>query len=165
MSEKKIAVSACLVGINCKYSGGNNRNEKVIKYLEGKEFITICPECEGGLDTPRVPSEIAEGMSGEDFIKNRKEFHVYSKEGKDVTEEFARGAEISMKKLERDSVKFAILKESSPSCGINTIYTGRFDGTKKNGMGVTAALFKSRGVKLVSEKEIELGNFLNDLED
>lgn len=157
MSNKKIAVSACLMGIDCKYNGKNNRNEKILDYVKDMEYITICPECYGGLTTPRVPSEIEEGKSGEDYIKNREDFHVYSKEGVDVTEEFVKGAEMALEKLQKNGVTKAIMKESSPSCGVNKIYTGRFDGTKKEGMGVTAALFKENGIEMLSEKDIENG--------
>lgn len=157
MKKKKIGVSACLLGIDCKYNGKNNKNESVLEYVKDMECIEICPESYGGLPTPRVPSEIEEGKSGEDFIKDKENFHVYSKEAVDVTDEFIRGAKIALEKLKSKGVEEVIMKESSPSCGVNKIYTGKFDGGKKNGMGVTAALFKENGIKMLSEKDIESG--------
>lgn len=157
MKNKKIGVSACLLGIDCKYNGKNNKNESVLEYVKDMECIEICPESYGGLPTPRVPSEIEEGKSGEDFIKDKENFHVYSKEAVDVTDEFIRGAKIALEKLKSNGVEEVIMKESSPSCGVNKIYAGKFDGSKKNGMGVTAALFKENGIKMLSEKDIESG--------
>lgn len=168
MKKEKIAVSACLVGINCKYNGKNNYNEKVMEYLKDKEWISICPECYGGLSTPRIPSEIEEGKDGIDVVKNEiidgkirktksgeeRKAKVFSKEGKDVTEEFINGAVQSLEKLKANGVKKAILKESSPSCGVNTIYNGKFNGTKKEGCGVSTALFRTEGIEVISEKNI-----------
>ena len=161
MSVEKVAVSACLLGENCKYNGGNNRDEKVIKYLEGKEYITVCPECYGGLSTPRVPSEIEEGYDGADVVKGcifsdgeKEGAHVYSREGVDVTSEFLKGAQKALEEIRNFGAKKAILKESSPSCGVHKIYTGRFDGTKKEGSGVSAALFRNFGIELISEKDL-----------
>lgn len=150
-----IVVSACLIGENCKYNGGNNKNETVLKYLEDKEYITICPECSGGLETPRQPSEIIDG-EGIDIIEGRSK--VVSKIGKDVTFEYKKGAEISLEIAKKYNVEEAILKEGSPSCGVNKIHNGEFKGIKKKGKGVTAALFKSNGIKIKSEKDLEGGN-------
>ncbi|MEG0250498.1 MAG: DUF523 domain-containing protein [Peptostreptococcus sp.] len=165
MNKEKIIVSACLVGIDCKYNGKNNKDENVIKYLKNKEYITICPECFGGLSTPRVPSEIEYGKSGEDLVdkvekSTNNEFKkndyakVYSKEGVDVTEEFLLGAQKALEIALDNRVSKAILKESSPSCGVNTIYTGKFDGDKKQGQGVTTALFKKHNIMVISEKDL-----------
>lgn len=150
-----IVVSACLIGENCKYNGGNNKNEAVLKYLEKKEYITICPECSGGLDTPRVPSEIING-EGIDVIENKSK--VMSKTGKDVTDEYLKGAKISLKEAKKYNVKEAILKEGSPSCGVNKIHNGEFKGIKKNGKGITAALFEMNGIEIKSEKDLEKQN-------
>ena len=143
-----ILVSACLLGINCKYDGDNNKNENVKKYLEGKQFIIVCPEQLGGLTTPRVPSEIIKG-SYTDVYK------VISKDGTDVTENFIKGAKESLKIAKMYNCKEAILKEGSPSCGSCKVYDGTFSGTKINGMGITAALLKKEGLKILSEKDFE----------
>ncbi|MED9947886.1 MAG: DUF523 domain-containing protein [Peptacetobacter hiranonis] len=147
-----VVVSACLVGENCKYSGGNNRNESVLSYLEGKEYITICPECTGGLSTPREPAEII-GGEGKDVIDGNCK--VISRVGVDVTKEYMKGAEISLEEAKKHDVELAILKEGSPSCGVNKIHNGEFKGIKKVGKGVTAALFEMNGIRAISEKDLE----------
>ena len=147
-----IVVSACLVGENCKYSGGNNKNEGVLSYLEGREYVTICPECTGGLSTPREPAEII-GGEGKDVIDGNCK--VISRVGVDVTKEYMKGAEVSLEEAKKHDVEFAILKEGSPSCGVNKIHNGEFKGIKKEGKGVTAALFEMNGIKAISEKDLE----------
>ncbi len=93
-----IVVSACLVGENCKYSGGNNRNEAVLSYLEGKEYVTICPECTGGLSTPREPAEII-GGEGKDVIDGNCK--VISRVGVDVTKEYVQEVFLLQESLQR----------------------------------------------------------------
>ena len=137
-----IMVSACLVGKNCKYNGGNNYNEKVCKYLVNKEYITVCPECDGGLAIPRDPSEILRGR-------------VYSKGGRDVTKEFMLGAQKTLEKALKHDVTLAILKQSSPSCGSGSIYDGSFTNKKISGDGMTAALLKKHGIKILTEKDFQ----------
>lgn len=137
-----IIVSACLVGVNCKYNGGNNYSDTVKEFLKDKQYIIICPEQLGGLTTPRKPSEIN---------KNNK---VISCEHKDVTENFIKGAEESLKIAKMFNCKQALLKEGSPSCGCNLIYDGTFTGRKISGMGVTAALFNENNIEVFSEKEL-----------
>lgn len=146
-----IAVSACLLGIDCKYSGGNNRNENVIEFVKDKPFIAICPEQMGGLCTPRNPSEI-KGGRGEDVLD--KKATVISNTGADVTENFVKGAVESFKLAELSGVDMAILKNGSPSCGSSRIYDGSFSGVKISGEGVTTALFRKNGIKVISEDDI-----------
>lgn len=147
-----IVVSACLVGENCKYSGGNNKNETVLEYLKDKEYITICPECSGGLSTPREPAEII-GGEGKDVIEGKCE--VVSRIGVNVTKEYMKGAQISLEEAKKYYVELVILKEGSPSCGVNKIHNGEFKGIKIDGKGVTAALFEKNGIKIISEKYLE----------
>lgn len=137
-----ILVSACLLGINCKYDGDNNYHESVKDYLKDKQFIVICPEQLGGLPTPRIPSEITKDK-------------VMNKEGIDVTNNFIKGANESLKIAKLYGCKEAILKEGSPSCGSNKIYDGTFTGIKIDGMGITASLLKKEGIRIMSEKELE----------
>lgn len=144
-----ILVSACLLGINCKYDGNNNNNENVEKYLQGKQFIVVCPEQLGGLSTPRIPSEIIE--DGE-----MKKVKVMSKEGQDVTHFFVKGAKEALKIAKIYNCKEAILKEGSPSCGSKNIYDGSFSGIKVNGMGITSRVLKERGIRILSEKDLEI---------
>ncbi len=138
-----VLVSKCLLGENCKYNGGNNYNKKIVEYLEDKEYISICPECLGGLPVPRDPSEI-----------NPSNGKVFSSEGKDVTENFIIGAEKALEIAKKNNAKLAILKQSSPSCGFGTVYDGSFSGNKISGMGKTAQLLFENGVKIITEKDI-----------
>ena len=108
-----IVVSACLLGVNCKYNGKNNDNEKVKEFLKDKEFIIVCPEQLGGLTTPRQPSEI-NYKDGKEVLKGNSK--VLSCEEKDVTENFLKGAEESLKIAKIYNCKKALLKESRPSC-------------------------------------------------
>ena len=140
-----IIVSACLVGINCKYNGDNNDNHKVKEYLKDKEYIIICPEQLGGLTTPRNPSEII-NINGE-----RK---VFTCDNIDVTKNFINGAKESLKIAKIYNCKKALLKEGSPSCGCNFIYDGTFSGKKIPGQGITTTLFKENNIEVFSEKEL-----------
>ena len=140
--KEKILVSACLLGVNCKYDGTNNENEKVFEYLKDKEIIPICPEVWGGLTTPRDPAEI-------------KDDRVYTTKGKDVTENFKRGAIESLNLAKKLGVKKALLKAKSPSCGSNIIYDGTFTHTKTEGNGMTARLFKENGIEIITELDLD----------
>ena len=123
----KSLLVTCLLGDNVKYSGGNNLTPELVTLLEkyNVDIIKVCPECFGGLPIPRVPSEIK---------KNK----VFSKDNRDVTEEFLTGAEKTFKIAKENDVNFAILKERSPSCGSTHIYDGTFSGNIIPGQGITA---------------------------
>ena len=137
-----ILVSGCLLGVNCKYNGGNNDNAAVHKFLEGKEYVIFCPERASGLPAPRLPSEIRGGK-------------VYSKAGDDVTAEFQSGAEKALAFCKTHGVTKAILKARSPSCGVHAVYDGTFTGKVIPGMGVTARLLAENGIELMDEEDIE----------
>lgn len=145
-----IAASACLCGINCKYSGGNNENSHVKSlYKEGK-IIPLCPEQLGGLKTPRTPAEISKGeLSAEGYPC------VCTKDGIDVTKEFIKGAKETLKICKDLNIKYAILKSNSPSCGKNYIYDGIFTGTLTKGNGVTTEMLIKNGVEVFSEEDLE----------
>ena len=149
-----IIVSACLLGENCKYSGGNNKSENVIKYLEDKEYILVCPEQLGGLSTPRNPSEIITygNKDGNDVLSGCTK--VLSNKGIDVTKNFIQGAEETLKIAKEPNAKTAILKAGSPSCGYKKIYDGTFLGNKIQGMGVTAAILNKENIALLDEDDI-----------
>ena len=138
----KIAVSACLLGENCKYSGGNNKNEAVLKFVEGKEVIPVCPEVAGGLPTPRVPVELVNGMA-------------INRDGINVDKEFRLGVERILNKLENEDVELVILQPRSPSCGIKQIYDGTFTGTLVDGQGMFAKALIEKGYKVVEPDELE----------
>jgi uncharacterized protein YbbK (DUF523 family) len=147
-----ILVSACLLGINCKYDGDNNNHEMVREYLKGKEFILVCPEQLGGLSTPRIPCEIKNG-DGMDVLSGTCK--VENKDGEDTTENFIKGAKEALKIAQLYDCKEAILKECSPSCGSNRIYDGTFSGKKMDGQGVTASILRNEGIHIISEKDLE----------
>ncbi|MBC7130251.1 DUF523 domain-containing protein [Candidatus Bathyarchaeota archaeon] len=133
--------SACLLGIQCRYDGGHSFNNKVVELLKKEVLIPVCPEQLGGLPTPREPAE----------IKNGK---VVTKSGIDVTENFQRGAEQTLRLAKLMGIKEAILKQKSPSCGCGKIYDGTFTGRIINGDGVTTALLKRNGIKVVPDEEL-----------
>lgn len=139
---EKILISACLVGENCKYDGGNNLNPKIEALLEKYDLIPFCPEEQGDLPTPRNPSE----------IKGNK---VLMDNGKDVTENFSKGAKKALMLALFLKIKIAILKERSPSCGTHQVHDGSFTNKLIDGMGVTAKLLKENGIKVYSEDEID----------
>lgn len=148
-------ISACLCGVNCKYNGLNNYNEICDKLFTSGKAILVCPEQLGGLSTPRVPSEIKGNSS--DILNGTAT--VINKFGEDVTTEFIKGAQETLNIAKKLNIKKAILKEGSPSCGVNYIYDGNFNGTKICGMGVTAKLLKDSSVEVISE--IDLGGIIN----
>ena len=146
-----ILVSACLLGINCKYNGDNNKNEKVEEYLKDKKFILVCPEQLGGLTTPREPSEIIK-LGGNGVIDGKTS--VINNKRLDVTKEFKKGAVEALKIANLYQCKKAILKEGSPSCGSSLIYDGTFKGKKISGVGVTTALLRKNGIEVISENDL-----------
>lgn len=147
----RFIVSACLLGCNCKYNGGNNFNPAVVKFLEGKEYIAICPEEEGGLPTPRAPSEIS-GGSGADVLAGLVQ--VKAKTGGDVSLQFLMGAAQAVLAAKGFGARGALLKERSPSCGVRYIHCGDFDNSVGPGQGVAAAALAQAGLLLFSEESI-----------
>jgi uncharacterized protein YbbK (DUF523 family) len=147
--KRLILISACLAGIDCKYNGGNNLKEEILKLVKEKKAILVCPEQLGGLATPRVPCEIV-GGGGQAVLE--KQAKVMNKNGEDQTTCFLKGAEETLKIAKLYDVRTAIFKGKSPSCGSGTIYDGNFSGNKKDGDGVTAALLKNEGIRVVDEE-------------
>ena len=138
----KIVVSACLLGENCKYSGGNNRNETVLAFIKDKEVIPVCPEVDGGLPIPRVPVELVNGVA-------------VNKEGVNVDREFHKGVEIALEKLAGEDIELVILQPRSPSCGVKQIYDGTFTGTLKDGQGMLAGVLVEKGYKVIEPDDIK----------
>ena len=139
-----IFVSACLVGINCKYSGDNNYNQKIFDLVKKGEAIPICPEQLGGLQTPRNPAEI-KVINGER--------HVIDNQNNDVTENFNKGAKEVLELAKKLNIKKAILKSRSPSCGVDKIYSGNFDKKLVDGNGILAELLIENGVEVISSDD------------
>ncbi len=142
-------VSACLVGVNCKYHGGNNDNEQVREFLEGKDHLLVCPEELAGFGTPRPPAEIKDGR-------------VFNKFGKDVTEGFIKGAQMTYERATERAAELgqpieqAIFKAKSPSCGSGRIYDGTFSGVIIEGDGFAAAYLKKMGIQVITEEDFEI---------
>lgn len=137
-----ILVSACLLGINCKYNGENNLQEILKEKVGDYNFIPVCPEQLGGLGTPRQPSE-------------RLGDKILSKCGKDVTDNFTRGANEALDIAKLYGCKYAILKEKSPSCGYGQIYDGTFTGRLTYGNGVTSELLEKNNIKIIGESKLK----------
>ncbi len=139
---KKILVSACLLGKACRYDG-RSKTYPQLEALRGQyELIPFCPEEAGGLPTPRVPAEITKQG-------------VFTRDGRDVTQAYRRGAQYALETARREEAAFAILKSKSPSCGKYEVYDGSFSGTLKTGQGITAALFSENEIPVFTEEEIE----------
>ena len=135
-------VSACLVGINCRYDGKSTLNKELEQLLKDGKAIILCPEVLGGLDIPRDPCELVE--SGD----SRR---VVSKSGKDCTEAFRYGAEVALQVCRAAGITEAILQNRSPSCGCGKIYDGSFSGKLIDGNGITAELLKQNGIIVYNE--------------
>lgn len=141
---EKILVSACLLGIGCRYDGKEKANDRVLKLLNDPDvvLIPVCPEQLGGLPTPRIASE----RSGD---------RVVNQAGEDVTAQYWKGAEAALKMAEVYGCKKAILKERSPSCGCGAIYDGSFSRQTIPGNGVTAELLLNHGIVVLGESKLE----------
>ena len=137
----KIMVSACLAGENCKYNGGNNRNEKVLRLMADNQAITVCPEQMGGLPTPRVPSEIKDGL-------------VTAKDGRIVDAEFRAGAVKCLEIAGRWQPDLVVLQSRSPSCGVKQRYDGTFTGRLVDQAGVTARLLMENGFRCLDVEDL-----------
>ena len=139
----KLLVSACLLGAPCRYDGKSKPLAGIERLRETYELVPVCPEQEGGLPTPRTPSE-------------RRGEAVVMQDGTDVTAQYRRGAEAALKLCRREGCAAALLKERSPSCGSGTIYDGSFTHTLIPGDGVTAELLRQNGVRIYGESELDL---------
>ncbi len=134
-----ILISACLLGVNCRYNADRLQvSGDVLKLMEKHTLIPVCPEVFGGLSTPREPSEIRGGR-------------VYAKSGLDVTDNYMRGAQEALRLARLYGCKIAVLKERSPSCGAGAVYDGSFCGRLVEGEGVTALLLMNNGIRIYGE--------------
>ena len=139
---KKILVSACLLGIPCRYDGKSNPNQEIISLKEKFELIPICPEVLGRLPTPRIPAEI----QGERVVRS---------DGVDVTLEYTEGAKKALEIAKEKDCDLAILKAKSPSCGNREIYDGTYTKTLTEGNGICARLLMENGIFVIDETEME----------
>lgn len=135
----KILVSACLLGYNVKYDGKNNFNKELSDFLNDYDVVAICPELLGGLNVPRIPSEI-------------KDDKVINQDGEDITNNFLRGARKVLDIAKENDIQVAILKKNSPSCGSNSVYDGTFTHKLIPGDGICARLLKENGMIVLNEE-------------
>lgn len=145
MNTPKILVSACLLGCPARYDGQSKPvNHPLLQRWHANGWLVpYCPEQAGGLPTPRPAAEI------------QQDGRVMTGEGKDVTSAFLKGAEQALALCQQQKIKYALLKESSPSCGSHDIYDGQFRGRKIPGEGITAHLLKAHGIRIFSEQQID----------
>lgn len=138
-----LLISACLLGIPCRYDGKSvPLPDSILSELRGRyRLIPVCPEIMGGLPTPRPPAEI-------------QQERVIRRDGIDVTEAYLRGARETLRLALRFDCRLAVLKEKSPSCGKDRIYDGSFTGALADGSGVTAAYLRQNGIDVIGESEI-----------
>lgn len=139
---EKVLVSACLLGVRCRYDGRSVPCEALLQRLDTLDAVPVCPEILGGLPTPRTPSE-------------RQGDRVTAKDGRDVTAQYRRGAEESLRLAQLFGCRYALLKERSPSCGCGKIYDGSFTGTLTDGDGTTAELLYANGIQVFGETRLE----------
>ena len=138
----KIIVSACLLGENCKYSGGNNYDPKVAAFAEGREVIRVCPEVLAGLGIPRTPIEIRDGV-------------VIRRDGVVVDGAIRTAVAQILAQMKEENVDCAILKARSPTCGVHQIYDGTFTGTLTDGAGVLAQALLDAGYRVLDNEDLE----------
>ena len=138
----KILISACLLGVSCRYDGKSKRHPAAAELLARHQLIPVCGEIFGGLPTPRIPAE-------------RVGDRVMRKDGVDVTDAYRHGAEEVLRLAQLYGCTVAVLKERSPSCGSGAIYDGSFCNTLTNGWGVTAELLRAHGIRVLGESRIQ----------
>ncbi len=141
---ENVLISACLLGVACRYDGCRKPlSSDILMQLQRKyHLIPICPEIMGGLPTPRIPAEIQ---------PNRR---VMRADGADITENYRKGAEEALRLARLFHCKLAILKEKSPSCGAGRIYDGSFSKTLTDGDGITSELLRKNGIRMIGESKI-----------
>lgn len=142
MSKPRMLVSACLLGVNCRYNGTGGRLERLSDLMELAELVPVCPEILGGLPTPRPPAE-------------RQNCKVINCEGGDVTQAYLRGAQESLHLARTFDAKIALMKERSPSCGAGEIYDGSFTHTRIPGDGTASELLKANNIEVYGETRID----------
>lgn len=139
---KKLLVSACLLGRNCKYNGGNNYCAAVAEFVMGREIIEVCPEVQSGMSIPRTPIEIVDGI-------------LMDRNGNNVDAELRAAVAQTMEFIKDEEIACAILQSRSPTCGVNQIYDGSFSGKLISGSGVFAKALKDAGYRVIDAEDIE----------
>ena len=137
----KIVVSACLLGENCKYNGGNNRNPAVLEYVRGREVLPLCPEMMAGMGCPRTPIEIVDGV-------------LTDRDGNNVDDAVREAVARALERLDGEEIRCAILQSRSPTCGVNQVYDGTFTGKRIPGSGIFAQALKAAGYRVIDAEDI-----------
>ena len=137
----KIVVSACLLGENCKYNGKNNRNDRVLRFVQDKDVIPVCPEILAGLGVPRTPIEIVNGKA-------------LTRDGQDVDAAIRVAVAQIRSQLEGEEIECAILQSRSPTCGSKQVYDGTFSGTLIAGEGILAEALRTAGIRVIDAEDI-----------
>lgn len=137
----KVLVSACLLGRNCKYNGGNNYNEMIVEYLKGKDVIPVCPEVLAGLGVPRTPIEIVDGV-------------LLDRNGNSVDGVLRQAVAQILEQIRHEEIACAILKSRSPTCGVHQVYDGTFSGRLIDGAGVLAQALMDAGYRVIDAEEL-----------
>lgn len=140
----KILVSACLLGENCKYNGGNNYNATVAEYVKDKDILPICPEMMAGMGCPRIPIEIVNGV-------------LMDRNGNNVDAAMRDAVAQAMERIRKEEIQCAILQSRSPTCGVNEVYDGSFSGKLIPGSGVLAQALKEAGCWVIDAEDIKAG--------
>ena len=140
MNEPKIMVSACLLGENCKYNGGNNFAPAVAEFLKGREVLAICPEMMAGMGCPRTPIEIVDGV-------------LMDRDGNNVDEAMRKAVAQAMEWIRKENIQCAILQSRSPTCGVNQVYDGTFSGKLISGFGIFAKALKDAGYQVLDAED------------
>ena len=140
-NKKKILVSACLLGENCKYNGGNNFSPAVAEYVRGREVLALCPEMLAGMGCPRTPIEIVNGV-------------LMDREGRNVDEAMRKAVARAMELVRKEGISCAILQSRSPTCGVNQVYDGSFSGKLLAGSGIFAQALKEAGYRVLDAEDI-----------
>ena len=161
--SQKLLISRCLLGHPVRYDGGaNGPHAQLAQWQAEGRVVSLCPEVAGGLPTPRAPAEIPGGQGAAVLSASAR---VMTIDGEDVTQAFVSGARQALQLVEQHSIRIAILKANSPSCGNVQTYDGSFTGSKVEGQGVTAALLTQAGVQVFNELQLaEAAKALADLE-
>ena len=137
----KIIVSACLLGKNCKYNGGNNYNAAVAEFVKGKEVLSICPEMMAGMGCPRIPIEIVDGV-------------LMDRNGNNVDASMREAVAHAMEMIRKENIQCAVLQSRSPTCGVNQIYDGSFSGKLIEGSGVFVQALKDAGYQVIDAEDV-----------
>lgn len=137
----KVMVSACLLGRNCKYNGGNNYSEKTVEFVKDKEVIEVCPEVLAGLGIPRIPIEIVSGV-------------LRDRDGVEKDTVLREAIVTILKQIDGEDIACAILKSRSPTCGPRQVYDGTFTGTLRDGAGLFAQALMDAGINVIDVEEL-----------